>query len=154
MSNTFHLKLVTPEKILFEGDVASLTLPTEAGEITVLPNHVPLVSSIASGAAAITLEKGFEEDIAISGGFLQIKEQNQVIILAEMAERASELDLKTIEEAKERAEHAMQDRIRTSDTEYAETAAILNRELARYKAVLKYRHRSGSHSSAPNPLAE
>jgi F-type H+-transporting ATPase subunit epsilon len=154
MSNTFHLKLVTPEKILFEGEVASLTLPTDAGEITVLPNHVPLVSSIASGAASITLEKGFEEDIAISGGFLQIKGQNHVIILAEMAERASELDLKTIEEAKERAEQAMEDQIRTSDTEYAETAASLNRELARYKAVLKYRHRTGGHSATPNPLAE
>jgi F-type H+-transporting ATPase subunit epsilon len=154
MSKTFHLKLVTPDGALFEGDVASATLPTDSGEITILPNHVPLVSSISSGVASMHLEDGFQEDIAISGGFVQIKSLNQVIILAQMAERASELDLKTIEEAKARAERAMQEQVRTSDEEYAETAAVLNRELARYKAALKYRHRTGGHDHTPNPLAE
>lgn len=154
MSKIFHLKLVTPEGVLFDGDVVSLTLPTETGEITVLANHVALVSAISSGVASIKLENGFEEDIAISGGFLQIKGLNEVVILAQMAERASELDVKTIQEAKERAEKAMKEQIRTSDEEYAETAAILNRELARYKAAMKYRSRGVGHAHAPNPLAE
>lgn len=153
MSKTFNLKLVTPEGALFEGQAASLTLPTETGEITVLPNHVPMVSAIASGAASITLEDGFEEDIAISGGFLQIKGLNEVVILAQMAERAAELDLKTIEEAKMRAETTVKEHIRTSDEEYAETVAILNRELARYKAAVKHRSRAGR-GHTPNPLGE
>lgn len=154
MSKTFHLKLVTPEHILFEGDVASLTLPTDTGEITVLPNHVPLVSTIASGVASITLSDGFEEDVAISGGFLQIKGLNEVMILAQMAERAVELDIKTIEEAKARAEKAMQEQVRNSDEEYAEVASALNREFARYKAVLKHRSRGPGHGNMPNPLGE
>jgi len=155
MSNSFHLKLVTPERILFEGDVRSATLPTEIGEITILPDHMPLVSSVANGVATLQLEKGVQEDIAISGGFIQIKHPNQVIILAQMAELASGLDLKIIEEAKARAEAAMKEKVRTSDEEFAETAAVLNRELARYKAAIKYRHRTGGgHDHTPNPLAE
>lgn len=153
MSKSFHLKLVTPERVLFEGDVASLTIPTEAGEITILPNHVPLVSAISNGVASMTLADGTEDDLAISGGFLQIKGGNEVVVLAEMAQMAAELDLKAIEEAKAKAEAITKDQTRMSDEELAETAAILNRELARYKAAIKYRRRSG-HSSTPNPLAE
>src|SRR5512133_3768494 len=131
MSTTFHLKLVTPEHVLFEGDVASMTIPTDTGEITILSNHVALVSTIASGVAVITYPNNTQEDIAISGGFLQIKGNNEVVVLAQMAERAADIDLKAIEEAKNRAEKVMKEQVRTSDAEYAETAAILNRELAR-----------------------
>jgi F-type H+-transporting ATPase subunit epsilon len=151
MSKTFHIKIVTPESILFEGEVVSMTIPTDAGEITVLPNHIPIVSTISSGVAVITYEDGHDEDLAISGGFLQVKADHQVVVLAEMAERAINLDIQAIEEAKARAEKTMSEQVRASDEEYAETTAILNRELARYKAVLKHRTR---HDHAPNPLSE
>lgn len=153
MSHSFHLKLVTPDCILFEGEIISLTLPTDKGEITILPNHIALVSTIASGVAVMTHADGKQEDLAISGGVLQIKGQNQVVVLAQMAERAADLDMQAIEEAKDRAEKIMKEQVRESDTEYAETVAILNRELARYKAVMKHRYRSSGQSSGPNPLA-
>ncbi|MDZ4285011.1 MAG: F0F1 ATP synthase subunit epsilon, partial [Patescibacteria group bacterium] len=54
-----HIKIITPERVVLEEDVDSLSLPTPDGEITVLPNHRPLVSLLATGA--MTLRKGGEE---------------------------------------------------------------------------------------------
>jgi F-type H+-transporting ATPase subunit epsilon len=139
-------KLVTPERVLFEEEVLSATLPTETGEITVLPNHVPLVTNLVPGVAELKLKDGNIEDVALSSGCIKIGE-NTITVLADTAERGEELDLSVIEEAKAKADKLMKEKVSESEESFAEAAAIMERELARYKAVNKYRQRKGLRTS-------
>ncbi len=133
-----HFELITPERVLFREEVDEVTLPTSEGEITILPNHVPLVAALVSGVAKFT--KGTStEDIAVSGGFIEVQEGSRVRVLADTAERGQELEFSAIEEAKARAEKVMKETARTDDVSYASAAASLERELARYKVARKHR---------------
>ncbi len=136
---TLHLKIVTPERIAFEDEVDSATIMTETGEITVLPGHIPLVTSLRPGEMRL-LKGKTEELLAVSTGFLEMRPGNQLIILADTAERLEELELEKIEEAKERARKLLEEKRHTDDVSFADAAAALERELARYKvASKKYR---------------
>ncbi|MEO5927384.1 MAG: ATP synthase F1 subunit epsilon [Patescibacteria group bacterium] len=125
-----HFELVTPERIVFKTDADRVTLPTAEGEITVLPNHVPLVARLVAGVATLVVG-GVEEDVAVSGGFIEIGEGNSVRVLADTAERGTELDISVIEAATERATEVMKNVARTDDNAYAAAAAAMERELAR-----------------------
>ena len=85
------LKIVTPEKILFEDIVSQVSVSTIMGEITILPNHIPLVSQLASGEIVIKTEQGREDLMAVSGGFIEVL-PDQVVILADTAERAEDIE--------------------------------------------------------------
>ncbi len=137
-----HFKLVTPERVVFETDVDEVTLPTTSGEITILPHHIPLVATLVPGVAR--LKKGkVEEDVAVSGGFIEINENSQVHVLADTAERGFELKFDAIEAAKERAENVMREAVRSDETAYASAMAGLERELARYRVA--HKHRTSTH---------
>lgn len=130
------LKLVTPEKVLFEQEVRSVSLPTTEGEITILPNHAPLVMMLKTGVAEVVLEDGAPEDLAIAGGFIQVG-GNSVNIMADMAVAGEDLAIDAIKEAKERAKKAMEDARNTDDVAFAHAAAALERELAKERAALR-----------------
>ncbi|MBU0624848.1 ATP synthase F1 subunit epsilon [Patescibacteria group bacterium] len=132
-------ELTTPERVVAKKEVVGITVPTQAGEITVLPGHIPLVSSLKPGMITLHLLEGQEEYLAVSGGFLEVQPTGRVILLADSAERAEELDLQKVEEARERARRALEEK-RDID-EVAATAAIsaLERELARERTARKYR---------------
>jgi F-type H+-transporting ATPase subunit epsilon len=98
--------------------------------------------------AELTRKDGSAEDVALSGGFIQVGEDNRITVLADTAERGDELDIKVIEEARARAEKLMKERISESEESFAEAAAMMERELARYKAVNKYRQRKGIRTSS------
>lgn len=138
-----NFKLVTPERTLFEEEVASVTLPTMEGEITVLPGHIPLVATLKPGVAELKRPDGTIEDVAVSGGFIQVAPNNRVTVLADTAERGEELTLDVIEKARQRAEDLMQQKKFADETSFAEAAAALERELARYKTVVRHRARKG-----------
>ena len=128
-----NFQIVTPEKITYRDDVDSITLPTQMGEITVLPNHTPLISSLKSGEAII--RKGGEEfSIAVSGGFLQIQPKNKVVVLADAAERAEEISEERAEEARKRAEDIIKEK-RLDKAEMATAAAALEKSLIRLKVA-------------------
>lgn len=129
-----HLELITPERVVFKTDVHQVTLPTAMGEITVLPNHAPLVAALVPGVARLTHDHD-EEEVAVSGGFIEILADNVVRVLADTAERGQELDLHTIEEAKARAEKVMKEAVHADDASFAAAAAALERELARYRVA-------------------
>ena len=135
---TIHFELVTPERVLYREEVDEVTLPTSEGEITILQNHIPLVASLVAGVASIK-KNDATEDIAVSGGFIEVQKGNTVRVLADTAERGHELDLSVIEQAKQRAENVMKETVRTDDAAYAAAAAALERELARYKIARKRR---------------
>jgi F-type H+-transporting ATPase subunit epsilon len=140
---SIKFELITPERTVFRTEVDQVTLPTAQGEITILPNHIPLVATLVPGVAH--LKKGqAEEDVAVSGGFIQIQEGNRIRVLADTAERGAELDIAAIEQAKNRAEKVMQETVRADEASYMSATAALERELARYKTVMK--HRKGKHT--------
>jgi len=129
-----HFEIVTPERTVFSDEVDAATIPTREGEITVLPNHLPLVGILAPGA--VRLKKGPEEQfLAVSTGYLEVRPDNRLMILADSAERAEELELAKIEEAKERARRVMNEKKGMDEVAYAAAAAVLERELARLKVA-------------------
>ena len=145
-------EIATPERVVYKEEVDSLTLPTKDGEITVLPNHIPLVSALVPGA--ITVRKGKEESyMAVSGGFIEVqpsfakasegKPQTRVVVLADTAERAEELTEAAIEKARMDAENALKEKRSMDDETFAAAAAGLERELARLKVARSHRARGG-----------
>ena len=131
-------KIVTPERVAYKDQVDSITIPTTEGEITVLPNHIPLVSILAPGE--LVTRKGKEENyLAVAGGFLTVHSQSKVIILADSAERAEELSIEAIEQARDRARRVMEDKRQVDEVAFADAAASLERELARLKIARKHR---------------
>ena len=140
MSKKIHFQIVTPEKVAYKDDIDSITLSTLAGEITILPNHAPLISSLKSGEAIIKKD-GEELSIAVSGGFLQIQPKNKVVVLADAAERAEEISEERAQEARKRAEDILKEK-RLDKAELATAAAALEKSLIRLKVA---RRRSKRH---------
>ena len=134
-------KIVTPERTVTEETVDSATIPTTDGEITILPNHRSYIASLKTGE--LMLRKGKEENyIYVSGGFIEFN-NNELIVLADAAERAEEIDLKIAEQAKKRAEEIKQQKIALDDTEYARVAAAIERESAKIKVARKHYTKRG-----------
>lgn len=143
MSNaTISLKIITPERITYESDdIKQATLPVSDGEVTILPNHRSYIASLKPGE--VILKKESEEiDLAISGGFIEFHD-NELVVLADEAERAEEIDLEKAEEAKKRAEDIKNKVISTDEAEYARVAAALEKELTKIKVAKKYLRRRG-----------
>jgi len=127
---------------LLREKVRQVSVPTESGEITVLPGHIPLIAPIPAGELRAMRSDGSIELMAVSGGFVTVHTDDTVVILADTAERAEELDLADIEAAKKRAEKVMAEK--HDDVErYADASAHLARELARWKVANKYRSQRG-----------
>lgn len=130
-----HLKIVTPERLIIDGEVDMVTLTTSEGEIGVLPHHTALMAKLMPGE--LEIKKGGKTDILATGdGFIQVAD-NTLTILTDLAVEEADIDEKKVEEAKKRAEQALEEKL--SDEEYAETLAILEKSLAQLR--IKRRHR-------------
>lgn len=138
-----HFRLVTPERVLMDTEVVSVSLPTADGEITVLKNHAPLAATLIAGIARIRKPDGTGEDVAVSDGVIYINETGMVSVLAQTAEHGKELDLSVIEEARDRAQKVMSEAAKQDDVAFAAAAAELERELARYRLATKHRKSHG-----------
>jgi len=136
-----HFEIVTPEKTVLKEEVLQLTVPTKMGEITVLPNHIPLVAGLMPGVIEIKLLDGKVETVALSGGFIEVL-PNKVVILADTAERAADIDEARAEEARQRAEKLMAEK--REDIDFSAVQAKIAKELARVKAVRRHRSRPGA----------
>ena len=128
--------IVTPERIVQEGEADSVSVMTSLGEITILPQHVPLVALMKAGEMRI--KSGKEEMLlATSTGLVEVRSGSKVVVLADSAERSEELELAAIETAKKRAEEALAEARNCNDVSTADAAAHLERELARYRVAIK-----------------
>jgi F-type H+-transporting ATPase subunit epsilon len=143
MKPTIDFKLVTPDRTLFEEEVVSITVPTSNGEITILPEHIPLVATLADGVAELRRPDGSIDEVAVSDGFIQVKPGNKVVLLAEMAERGADVDLETIEKARALSEKMEKEELTQAEVLDANTAATVGREMARYQAAMRYKKRVG-----------
>ena len=135
-----HFQLVTPEKTVLTKELVSLSCPTTLGQITILPNHIPLVATLIPGELHAKTIDNDEFYINITGGFVEIRPNNQVIVLADAAEHHFEIDEKRAQEAVLRAKKAMEEKT-LSEEEYARVAASLERSLTRLNIKRKHAHR-------------
>jgi len=135
-----HIKIVTPERLVFEDKVDSVSVMTENGEVTILPNHVPMVSLLRAGEMRLKHENQ-ESMLAVSTGLLEVHAGNEMVILADTAERSEELTLEEVEKAKELAQKRLEEARDKGTVAYADALVHLERELARYKVAQKGKYR-------------
>ena len=129
--SSIRLDIVTAERVVYSEDVDVVVAPGIEGQLGILPHHAPLMTILQAGE--LRVRKGEEEFfLAISGGFLEVR-PDRVIVLADAAERAEEIDIVRAEEAKRRAEAALTRRAPEADAVQAEAA--LRRSLIRLKVA-------------------
>jgi F-type H+-transporting ATPase subunit epsilon len=134
------LEIVTPERLAYSDTVDAVNLPGIEGELGVLPHHAPLVSMLGLGELRIR-KGGQEESFAIVGGFLQVR-PDKVVVMAEMADMASEIDLDLAMQARRAAEQALEGADRPDAVDLAAARASLQHALLRIR-VAERRHREG-----------
>jgi len=135
-----HLEIVTPERLAYEDDVDSVQLPGSEGELGILPHHAPLLATLGAGELRIR-KGGQEETFAVFGGFVQVR-PDKVIVMAELADLSSEIDLETAREARREAERAL-------ETGYHEGADLAAARAALQQALLRIRVAERRHREGP-----
>ena len=135
-----QLEIVTPERQVYSDTVDSVQVPGSEGELGVLPHHAPLVSTLGVGELRFRKD-GVEESFAIVGGFLQVR-PDKVVVLAETADMASEIDLEKAQEARREAEREL-------ETGYHEGADLAAARAALQQALLRIRVAERRHREGP-----
>lgn len=131
-----HLTITTPLRTVYENDVDQLTVTTSAGELTVLPDHVPLVVPLLVGQAMVKNDKK-EIYHAIDGGILEVRHNNEVVILSDRSENATEIDIERAEAALKRAKESMENAKDNIEVDYQALERNIARELNRVKIAQK-----------------
>ena len=144
-------EVVTAERTVFEDNVDMVIAPGIQGQLGILPNHAPLMTSLTFGELVLHREGQEDVFIAIGGGFMEVGPEH-VTILADSAERAGEIDEARAEEAVRRAEQLMAQK-RREDVDFARAEAALRRSLLRLK-VAKRKRRAGSRGRSPSQSPE
>lgn len=140
MAHTIHVDVVSAEEEIFSGEAEFVALPGEAGELGIYPKHTPLITRIRPGAVRIELADGGEELVFVAGGILEVQ-PGAVTVLADTAVRAHDLDEAAAQEARQRAEAAMENR--QGDFEYATASAELAEAMAQLQTIQRLRRRAG-----------
>ena len=107
MADKLSLEVVTPFRTVLNEDVDSVTLPGIEGELGILPEHVPLLTTLDNGIMSYVNGSGNTQAIAVHWGYAQV-EGNNVRVLAELAETADEIDLTRAQEAEKKAKELLQ----------------------------------------------
>lgn len=136
MKNLIKLKITTPERIVLEEEVDQITLPVVDGQVTILPGHRSYIAALKAGEIMLK-KKGVESILATSGGFIEFHD-NTLIMLADTAEAAQEIDLKRAEEARKRAEELKNEKVSMGEEEYARVAAVIEKEMTRVRVARKH----------------
>jgi len=133
MADVFQLEIVTPEKKVVETAAEEVQIPGKDGYLGILPGHAPLITELAVGEI-IFRENSTEQRLAVAWGFAEVL-PDKVTILAESAERASEIDVDRARKAKDRAEQ----RLTSGDTNVDVDRALdsLHRAEARLDVAAK-----------------
>ena len=124
----FKLQIVTPQRIVFQGEATSLSVPGTQGGFQVLYNHAPLVSSLEIGELRVKGVDGRDIIYATSGGFVEVND-NAVVVLAETVEATADIDVQRAKAAEQRASERLHSKKMEIDEERARLALMraLNR---------------------------
>ncbi len=131
------VEIVTQERIVFEGEVDSVNLPGSEGRLGILPNHSPLLTTLAYGEV-IVKQGGQEDYYAIGGGFAEVQPE-KVIVLADSAEHSDEIDMDRARQARNRAEKMMEEGVPEDPDRYAQIQASLQRAQVRINVAQRRR---------------
>ncbi len=136
------LKIVTPEKLILEEEVDQVTFPTSVGELTILPKHIPIVVSLASGDVVAKVGNEYIP-MAVSGGFTEVKNDESgntvVAILADFAEHVADITDDVISQARARSEELRKLAEDKGTVDFEHFATELERSLTRVKIADKWR---------------
>ncbi|MBI4754768.1 MAG: F0F1 ATP synthase subunit epsilon [Betaproteobacteria bacterium] len=139
MAMAIHVDVVSAEESIFSGLAEFVVLPGEAGELGILPGHMPLMTRIKPGVVRLKLQnQDREELIFVAGGILEVQ-PNLVTVLADTAIRGRDLDEAKALDAKRRAEEAMSDK--SAQLDYAKAQAELVEAIAQLAAIERLRKR-------------
>ena len=127
---TLKFEIVTPERVVLKQEAFQISVPTTSGEITILPDHIPLVSILKPGIIEVKRIDNVVEIMSVSGGFIEVL-KDKIVILADTAERAEELDEERIKEAHRRADELKKSAKEADDVDFAAVSARIEKELAR-----------------------
>ena len=123
-----QVELVSPERILFSGEAEMIIARTAGGDIAFMTGHAPFLGELGIGEVRIHLTGGGEERAAVHGGFVQVN-NDRVIILSDVAELASQIDVERARQAEERAQR------QADDLDEAEREAALRRARVRLQVA-------------------
>jgi F-type H+-transporting ATPase subunit epsilon len=132
------LDIVTAERVVYSEDVDIIIAPGVEGQLGILSHHAPLMTTLQAGEL-VTRRDGTEDSLAISGGFLEVR-PDRVIVLADAAERAEEIDVTRAEAARKRAQDRLRDR-KAAGLDEARAEAALRRAVARLSVAEKVKTR-------------
>lgn len=115
--STFHLKVLTVDRVFFEGDVERIVVRTTQGDVGILPNHVKYLAALGIGGLTIIAD-GKARTAAVAGGFVDVSKE-QTVILARTCEWADEIDISRAESAEERAKAKLQQKLSEHEQDIA-----------------------------------
>lgn len=130
-NKSFKLRIITPDRVFYEGEVNMVEFNTTEGQIGVLPGHIPMTVIVKPGILNIYENDG-EKEAALHSGFVEILPE-RVTILAEIIEWPNEIDIMRAEDALHRAEERL--RTRNSETDVARAETALLRAMARIEVL-------------------
>jgi F-type H+-transporting ATPase subunit epsilon len=134
---SIRCEIVSQDRLVYEGDVDIVVAPGEAGEMGILPNHAPLLSTLKYGILKIR-SQGVEQQFTIAGGIIEVQ-PDIVTVLADAAENVAEIDVARAEAAKKRIEELLKQGLPPDMDSYLAMEAALNRSNLRLEAARKYR---------------
>ena len=123
------LEIVTPEKKVFDEVVDSVTVPTATGEVGILPNHAPLISTLKPGILSYS-NRGASEKLVVAGGFVEVS-TNKVSVLSDVAERADEIDVEAARVERDEAQKVLGSAFSGTQEEFEAEKERLERAQAR-----------------------
>ena len=136
MPHRLHLDIISQEEQLLSEDVDMVLVPSNMGQIGILPGHISIFASLDEGELII-VTGGKQDVFAVTGGFLDVK-QDRVTILANSVIRAKNINIKKVEEAQQKAQETMKGQLSQRDLQIAE--ADLRRAVLELKVAKKFRH--------------
>lgn len=134
---TIRCEIVSQDRMVWEGEADMVIVPGEAGEMGILPNHAPLLSTLRFGFLKVR-QKGNEEVFTIAGGVIEVQ-PDLITVLADSAENVEEIDVARAEAAKRRAEELLKQGPPPDSDAYLRMEAALKRSNLRLEAARRYR---------------
>ena len=129
----YHLRIVTPDRLVFDGNAEKLIVRTLEGDVCILANHINYLAPLGIGEAKVLAEGGTMRRAAINGGMLSVVD-NEVSVIATTFEWADEIDVTRAERAKEAAEAKLK-QLKEQDASFRIAEAKLKRAIARIQAT-------------------
>jgi len=148
--STLHVRVITAERQVFEGEADMVVAPGSEGQLGILPRHAPLLTTLAVGELRIKWH-GEENALFVAGGFMEVR-PDSVTVLADDAEQAEDIDEARAEAARRRAQELLQQQ--AADIDQAALQAELQRAVTRLKVAEQHRRRRGSQRSVSTRAEE